>query len=199
MTYSTATVWKRLPLGCQCQKHHKERRIRRRLLTVVWDLLKHPLFYKLLSCTPCRHFPLKFCHQQTEYTQVLNLCGHKNAMSLVFVVLQLPKAWKGPGKIATFMQKHKHWGMLMKVESTTVYTLSENKGCGVHSYYKQKQLTIQTFRCFLELLAAFLLTPLPGFEDFAKSGKLAFTLWGIVPCAAPLSHHCAVVLLRFII
>lgn len=70
---------------------------------------------------------------------------------------------------------------------------------GVHSKYKHSEFTTQTFRCFLELLTAFLLTPLPGFEDLAKSRKLAFALWGIVPCATPLSHHCAVVLLRFII
>lgn len=32
-------------------------------LTVVWDLLQHPLIYKLLPCTPRRHLSLQFCHQ----------------------------------------------------------------------------------------------------------------------------------------
>lgn len=56
-----------------------------------------------------------------------------------------------------------------------------------------------TFRSFLELLAAFLLPPLPWLEDLAKGRELALTLWGTVPHAAPFSHHCALVLLSFII
>lgn len=66
---------------------------------------------------------------------------------------------------------------------------------------KHNKFTAQTFRRFFELLAAFLLPPLPWLEDLAKGRELAFTLRGrsAVPSTAPLSDRCAVVLLSFII
>ena len=62
-------------------------------------------------------------------------------------------------------------------------------------------MTPQTFGGFFELVAAFLLPPLPRLEDLAQGGELSLTLWGRggVPRAVCLSHHSAVVLLSFII
>lgn len=96
----------------------------------------------------------------------------------------------------TFRQEHMHWGILMKAD---FYWYDQRRKREVHSRCEHNDFTSQTFWSFLELLAAFLLPPLPWLEDLAKGWELALTLWGAVPCAAPLSHHCAVVLLSFII
>lgn len=46
------------------QRDHKDHKS---TLTVVRDLLQHPLFYKLLPRTPRRHLSLQFCRQWTEF------------------------------------------------------------------------------------------------------------------------------------
>jgi len=59
----------------------------------------------------------------------------------------------------------------------------------------------RTFWSFLKLLAAFLLPPLPGFEDLTQGRELAFALGrrGVVPCRALFAPHGAVLVVTFII
>ena len=59
----------------------------------------------------------------------------------------------------------------------------------------------QTFGSLLKLVAAFLLPPLPGFEDLAERGELALALGkrGAVLHASPLPSRRTLLLFNFIL